>query len=213
MNHPLAERARPPIHRLARPLTALVSVGLLLAACSASESPSPAGSTPTAYGAPSDDQPSGPPDSEIVVIDPGLLSVLPVSVGGLPVEESPEGDQGAEEEPVLAKIATGAVGAVAVNTSSSDLAYALVVKLKSGALTDSGFRDWRDSYDEGVCGGANAIVGHAETTIATRTVFIGTCSAGSHTYHVWIKDKNLLITVFSLGSRNLGELLLAGLRP
>ena len=105
------------------------------------------------------------------------------------------------------------MGAVVVDTGSADLANAFVVKLKPGALTDSGFRDWRDTYDEGVCGSSSAIVGHAETTIAGRTVFIGTCSAGSHTYHVWIKDKNLLITVFSLGTRNLGELLIAGLKP
>jgi hypothetical protein len=149
----------------------------------------------------------------VVAIDPELLKVLPPTVAGLPVQESPEGDQGAEDEPVLAKIATAAVGAVVVDTGSADLANAFVVKLKPGGLTDSGFRDWRDTYDQGVCGSASAIVGHAEATIAGRTVFIGTCSAGSRTYHLWIKDKNLLITVFSIGARQLGELLIAGLRP
>ena len=111
------------------------------------------------------------------------------------------------------KLATAAVGAVAVDTGTTDLAYALVVKLRPGALTDSKFRDWRDSYDEGTCGGASAVVGHAETLIAGRNVFIGTCSGGLRTYHVWIRDKDLLISVSSLGPRKLGELLLAELKP
>jgi hypothetical protein len=198
-----------------RAVPAGLALALAFGACSTMQPSAPPGSTPTDFGTPPmDDTSPGPSDiANSVTIDPELLKALPATVAGLPVEESPEGDQGAQEEPVLAKIATGAVGAVVVDTGSSDLANAFVVKLKPGALTDSGFRDWRDTYDEGVCGSSSAIVGHAETTIAGRTVFIGTCSAGSHTYHVWIKDKNLLITVFSLGARHLGELLLAELHP
>jgi hypothetical protein len=189
-------------------------LAVALAACSATESSAPPGSTPTDFGTPpTDDTSPGPSDvTSSVTIDPELLKVLPPTVAGLAVEESPDGDQGAEDEPVLARIATGAVGAVVVDTRSGDLANAFVVKLKPGGLTDAGFRDWRDTYDQGVCGGASAVVGHAETLIAGRTVFIGTCSAGTRTYHAWIKDKNLLITVFSIGTRQLGELLIAGLR-
>jgi hypothetical protein len=197
-----------------RAAVAGLALAVALGACSATQPSGPPDSTPTDFGTPpTDDTSAGPSDSAAVAIDPELLKVLPPTVAGLPVQESPEGDQGAEDEPVLAKIATSAVGAVVVDTGSADLANAFVVRLKPGGLTDSGFRDWRDTYDQGVCGSSTAIVGHAETTIAGRTVFIGTCSAGSRTYHVWIKDKNLLITVFSIGARNLGELLIAGLHP
>jgi hypothetical protein len=193
---------------------ACLALALAIGACSASESTAPPGSTPTDFGTPpTDDTSPGPADSGAVAIDPALLLVLPAKVAGLQVEESVEGDQGAQDEPILARIATGAVAAVVVDTGSADLANAFVVKLKPGGLTDSGFRDWRDTYDQGVCGSSSDVVGHAETTIAGRTVFIGTCSAGSRTYHVWIKDKNLLITVFSLGARHLGELLMAELKP
>jgi len=198
-----------------RAVVASLALAVALGACSATQPSAPPGSTPTDFGTPpTDDTTPGPSDAtSSVTIDPELLKVLPPTVAGLPVEESPDGDQGAEDEPVLAKIATGAVAALVVDTGSADLANAFVVRLKPGGLTDSGFRDWRDTYDQGVCGSESAIVGHAETTIAGRTVFIGTCSAGSRTYHVWIKDKNLLITVFSIGARQLGELLIAGLRP
>jgi hypothetical protein len=195
--------------------TAVASLGLavVFAACAATQpSPTPV-STPTAYGTPTDDTSTSAPNSGgSVVIDPGLLLVLPAKVAGLVVEESPEGDQSAETAPELARIATAAVGAVAVDVASTDLVYALVVKLRAGALTDGGFRNWRDSYDEGVCGGASLVVGHAETPIAGRTVFIGTCSGGLRTYHIWIESRNLLISVSSLGTRRFGELLLAELR-
>ncbi len=197
-----------------RAAVAGLALAIAFGACSATEPSAPPGSTPTDFGTPpTDDSTSGPSDTGVIVIDPNLLKVLPATVGGLPVTESPEGDQSAQTEPGLAKLATAAVGAVAVDTSTTDLAYALVVKLRPGALTDSTFRDWRDSFDEGTCGGASAVVGHAETPIAGRTVFIGTCSGGLRTYHVWIRDKDLLISVSSLGPRKLGELLLAELHP
>lgn len=197
-----------------RAAVAGLALAFALGACSATQSSVPPASTPTDFGTPpTDDTTSGPGDSTAVVIDPALLLVLPATVDGLPVEESPEGDESAQTEPALAKLATSAVGGVAVDTGTTDLAYALVVKLRPGALSDSTFRDWRDSYDEGTCGGASAVVGHGETLIAGRNVFIGTCSGGLRTYHVWIKEKDLLISVSSLGPRKLGELLLAQLHP
>jgi hypothetical protein len=211
MNVPIA--FAPPWAPL-RAAVACLALAVALGACSATESIAPPGSTPTDFGTPpTDDTSPGPADSSAVVIDPALLLVLPARVGGLPVDESPEGDESAQTEPALAKLATSAVGAVAVDTGTTDLVYALVVKLRPGALTDSRFRDWRDSYDEGTCGGASAVVGHAETLIAGRNVFIGTCSGGLRTYHVWIKEADLLISVSSLGPRKLGELLLAELKP
>ena len=191
-----------------------LALAVALGACSATQPSAPPDSTPTDFGTPpTDDSSPGPSDSATITIDPELLRVLPSKVDGLAVEESPEGDESAQTEPALAKLATSAVGAVAVDTGTTDLAYALVVKLRLGALTDSKFRDWRDSYDEGTCGGASAVVGHAETLIAGRSVFIGTCSGGLRTYHVWIREKDLLISVSSLGPRKLGELLLAELKP
>ncbi len=198
-----------------RPAVVGLALAVALGACSATEPSAPPGSTPTDFGTPpSDDRSPDPAESpRAVVIDPNLLTVLPATIAGLPVTESPEGDESAQTEPALVKLATAAVGAVAVDTGTTDLAYALVVKLRPEALTDSTFRDWRDSYDEGTCGGASAVVGHAEMPVAGRTVFIGTCSGGLRTYHVWIRAKDLLLSVSSLGPRKLGELLLAELHP
>ena len=101
---------------------------------------------------------------------------------------------------------------MAVDTTSQDLVYALVVRLKPGALSDEGFRNWRDLYDTGACAGS-PVTGHAEATISDRTVFIGTCANGLRTYHAWIRTRNLLISASSIGQRQLGEVLMTNLRP
>jgi hypothetical protein len=200
-------------NRIVLALLGLVTLSFV-AGCSARLVTTTPAATPTAFVTPTDpDATSADGSVPQVALDTGLLAVLPPTVLGLPVEESPEGDQSALEEPVLDTIATAAIGAVVVDTSTTDLAYALVVRLRPGALTDSGFRDWRDSYDEGACGNASLLVGHSQTSIAGRTVYIATCSGGLRTYHVWIQDKNLLISVSSLGTRHFGEVLLANLRP
>lgn len=192
---------------------ASLAVVVLLAGCGTGLSSGSPAATPTEFDVETGDA-SVPSDSvPTLVIDPKLLEILPATVDGLPVTESPDGDQSALEEPTLDVIATTAISAVAVDTTTNDLAYALVVRLRPGALTETGFRDWRDTYDAGTCGGASAVIGHAETPIGGRTVFVGTCAGGLHTYHLWIMDKNLLITVSSLGSRNLGEGLLTELKP
>jgi hypothetical protein len=193
-------------------LAALAAV--LVAGCSARLVTTTPASTPTAFAEATDSDVTSPDgNGPQVSLDTGLLAVLPATVFGLAVEESPEGDQSALEEPVLDRIATAAIGAVVVDTSTTDLAYALVVRLKPGALADAGFRDWRDSYDEGACGNGSLIVGHSQTSIAGRTVYIATCSGGLRTYHVWIQDKHLLISVSSLGARHFGEVLIANLKP
>lgn len=198
------------------------SVLIALAGCSSSGPGSPGAAAPSAQlpstvGPPASLGPTvgpgGPGASPTIAIDASLLAILPTSVGGLTVIESTDGEDGAMADPGLPSIASAFVAGVAVDTSTSDLVYALVVRLRPGALTDATFRDWRDSYDEGACGGPSAVVGNAEATIAGRTTFIGTCATGLHTYHVWITDKNLLISASSTGTRLLGEALIAGLQP
>ncbi len=163
--------------------------------------------------------PASAPDSSAdasfsaVVIDPTLVAVFPATVGGLRVAESPDGEADASANDVLPTIASAAAAIVAVDQSTSDLVYALIVRVRPGALTDATFRDWRDSYDEGACTSPTAVVGHAEAQIGGRTVYIGTCDNGLRTYHVWIQDAGLLISASSIGTRKLGELLMGELRP
>jgi len=158
----------------------------------------------------------GPPPSANgsatpVTIDTTLLAVLPREISSIPVIESPEGESDARTDTVLPTIATAAVAAVVVDTSTNDLVYALVVRLKP-VFTANTYRDWRDSYDKGACLGVSNVLGHAQMTIAGRTVYIGTCVNGLRTYHTWLEDKQILVSASATGTREFGVLLMGTLR-
>ncbi len=53
----------------------------------------------------------------------------------------------------------------------------------------------------------------AETQLGGRTVYVGTCAGGLHTYHTWIGERGLLVSAFALGGKGYGEQLMEGLRP
>jgi len=61
-------------------------------------------------------------------------------------------------------------------------------------------------------GGGGTIYMPPTIDTATNTVYVGTCSSGLRTYHVWLKDKGILISVSSTGEKRLGLVLLSNLR-
>jgi hypothetical protein len=97
--------------------------------------------------------------------------------------------------------------------AGDDLSSAMVARPVPGAWSEAWFRDWRESYDDGACGQAGGVAGHAEVELGGRTVFIGTCAGGLRTYHAWLEDRGLLVSAFSVGEGRYGEQLMAGLRP
>ena len=173
--------------------------------------PSPIDRPPGTIGPPATSG-SGAP-GEAVVVDPTLLGVLPAAVGGIPLTESADGETDALASTQLSTIASALAAGLAVDSPSGNFVYAVVVRLLPGGLDDARFRDWRDSYDEGACSGAGGVVGHAEAEIAKRTVFIGTCDAGVRTYHVWIEDRDLVVSASAAGDQRFGERLMTDLRP
>jgi len=90
--------------------------------------------------------------------------------------------------------------------------YAIVVRLRPDVFTDDAYRDWRDSYDEGACGGVSNVVGHAQSTIGGNSVYIATCANGLRTYHAKLETRSILISASSTGDRRFGILLLGNLR-
>lgn len=209
-------RGSAPAQRVLAFLALALGFALALAACGTATpgASGSAGTTPTllppgTLGPPASANPGPTP---LVRIDPALLAVLPDSVGGQSVLESSEGDADASTNASLARIAESAVGALAIDPGPGDFVLALVVRLQPDALDDSGFRNWRDNYDVGVCSGSG-VAGHAESQIGGRTVYVATCGNGLHTYHVWIPASRLLVSASSGGSANFGEQLFGALKP
>jgi hypothetical protein len=165
---------------------------------------------PTSFGPPP--SPTPPDVTSPVVLDPDLLAILPESIDGFAVTESPDEAALAISDPALPRIATALDAAVAVDTGGGNLVYALVVKLRPDAFTDDTYRQWRDSFDEGACTAAGGIVGRAEAPIDERTVYITSCVAGMRTYHLWLKEQDTLISASSIGEGRFGEKLMDNLR-
>ena len=212
---------RAPVSR--RPIPALLTVTLALAAaaCQSGSSGSSdamsgqptTGATinpPPSFGPPA--SPTQPPDTTPVVLDRSLLEILPEQVAGVAIEEAIDEAALALSDPALQAIASALDAGVAVDTAQGNLVYALVVKLKPGAFTDEFFRQWRDSFDEGACRASGGVVGHAEATIDARTVYITNCAAGMLTYHLWLREEDVLISASSVGEGRFGEQLMDNLR-
>ena len=149
--------------------------------------------------------------SPAIAIDPSLLAVLPAQLDGLDRQHDPSIDPGAFSDPSLPGIATGGVTALYIDPPTGQFAYAAVVRLATGHLTDAQFRDWRDTFDAGACAQAGGVGGHAESTIGGHDTFIGTCAGGLTTYHTILPSKGLLVSISAVGDRRLGEKLVAAL--
>ena len=165
------------------------------------------GTSPTASGSE-----AASAQSRSVRIDPSLLAVLPSDVGGLAVVEDPQTESLDASDPSHAADLDAIARAIVASPSTSDLGVASVVRLKPGVYSDAYYRSWRETFDEGVCSQAGGVAGSAETTIAGRQSFVGHCSGGVLTYHVYLADRGLIVSVMSLGDQRLGEQLVAGIR-
>jgi hypothetical protein len=146
-----------------------------------------------------------------VPVDLALLSILPLSVAGFPLQPIP--DPTGLDDPALVASLDRLAQAYAVDPAGSGFAYASVVVLRPGVFSEAFFRSWRDSFDEGACSQAGGVAGHAEAQIGGRTTYIGNCAGGLLTYHVRLESLNAIVSVSSLGTAHLGEQLLAELRP
>lgn len=198
----------------------LLSAVIVVAACVAAACAPVATSPPPSIGEtipPTAPATPGPPATLVptsgVVIDSTLLEILPESVDGLDLVESPDAEAAALGDPQLEAVAASIAAGIAVDPATGEFAYAIVVRLLPGSLDGASFRDWRDSFDEGACSQADGVQGHAETEIGGFTVYIGTCVGGLRTYHVWLETRQVLISVSAAGERRLGEHLVENLRP
>lgn len=190
--------------------------------CAPSSTPSPL----PASGSPASASPStaaslepassSPAPSGLVDVDLSLLSHVPATVGGVAIEPDPGTAAQIAADPGLAddveRLAVGlAVGAG--SSGAEDVAIVNVVKLREDVLGEPFFRGWRDSYDEAACGQAGGVSGHAQAEIDDRTVYIGSCNGGAHTYHVALEEDDLVVAVTSVGPGRWGEQIVSNLIP
>ena len=148
-----------------------------------------------------------------VVVDEGLLGILPPLVEGATLTVDAETATGIAAQVAADPGLAGDLEAVAVALYAGEADYAVVTltRLRDGVFRDDYFRDWRDSFDEAVCAQSGGVEGHAEATIGGRTTFIGTCAGGVRTYHTRLEGPDRIVSLQALGEGRYGERILAGL--
>jgi hypothetical protein len=203
----------------------LVAAAIALAACG---SPSPSGSAaatssaggttrPTDAAVPSALPPSSasptPAASGLrggMVVDASLLDHLPVDVDGVALVADAESAAAIAAAPDLGSDLASI--AVAVYAADDDYAVVTVSGLRPGTFSDQWFRDWRDSFDVGVCAQAGGVdPGRSEMSLGDRMVFRSTCDGGVVMYHTYLAATDVLVSIQGAGERDLGRQVMAGL--
>ncbi len=163
--------------------------------------------------------PSGSPGSVAsgsggtgTTIDPTLLAALPLTVDGVTLAEDKDTERQDASDPMNGADLAGLAVAVAVDDASGDLAVASVVHVRPGIFSDAYYSDWRSTFDTGACSQAGGVSAHGSAVIAGRDAFTATCAGGLVTYHVHLDDRDLIVSVSSLGQRQFGRLILEGIR-
>jgi hypothetical protein len=145
-----------------------------------------------------------------VVVDLSLLDHLPATVDGLPVEADAVVSATIAASPGLSSDAS-AIALARVVAPGGDFAIASIVRLRSGPFSDASFELWRTTYDQAACEPAGGLAASHEQQIGGRQVFVGACNGGAETYHVAL-TRDILVSITAIGSRHLGDLLVAALR-
>ncbi len=156
---------------------------------------------------------SGAPGS-LIVVEEDLLRLLPAKVDGVALVSDPDTAASVAADPDLATSASAIAVAYAIGPSASvgeDVAVVSVVRLRSGVYDDAFHRSWRDSYDAAACQAAGGVTGNAQAEVGGHETFIGSCAQGAFTYHVYLEDQDVLVSITSVGARRLGEQVVAGL--
>jgi hypothetical protein len=156
--------------------------------------------------------PSKSASEAAVEVDESLLDVLPSTLDGVVIDFAPEASAESAADPELAQSADAIAYAIGVDPETDDFVVPAVIRPVPGAFDETFFREWRDSFNEGVCERAGGVSGNAQTEIAGRTVFIGTCTEGATVYHTYLGTRGVILSVSSLGERRLGEQLMRVLR-
>ena len=200
----------------------LVAVALAGACIPPRPSPSPPPPTSTPASAPTPNASgdgasptTGSSTTSGVSVDPSLLSVLPDAIDGVRVNADPAtaAEIAAEGSiaPFVSAIALATAFGPAATNDAGDYVVVTVARLRPNTFSDLFFRGWRDTFDAAVCEQAGGVSGTAETVIAGRQTFIGTCAGGVHTYHVHLATGDLIVSMQGLGPGRFGERIVAGL--
>lgn len=145
-----------------------------------------------------------------IEVRPALLGHLPPSVRGVERRDDPTtAAQIAGDAMLVASIDALAVSlyvAPLASDDDTDYAVATVVHVRPGVFDAGWFRDWRDSFDAGVCAQAGGVAtGRSEIPVDGRTVHRSTCVGAVVIHHVHLASPDVVVSVQGAGPTDLGR--------
>jgi len=190
-------------------------LGLLIVMLVGCGRPAPSAPVPTAAVSPSAAVSSPMPPTAgagATVVDPSLLDQLPATVEE--VAMTPDAETAAEIARTIDLEAGVEAIAVAIYPSLDDYAVVTVARLRQGVFDEDWFRDWRETFDQGVCQQAGGVdPGHSEIELAGRQVFRSTCVGGVVMHHLWLPEMQSIISIQGAGALDVGRRVLESLEP
>ena len=151
-------------------------------------------------------------DAGATIVDPSLLDRLPPSVETVAL--TPDAATAAEIAATIDTEAGVEAIAVAIYPSVEDYAVVTVARLRDDVFDQDWFRDWRETFDEGVCQQAGGVdPGHSEVELAGRLVYRSTCIGGVILHHVWLPEARGIVSIQGAGPRDFGRRVLESLDP
>ncbi len=145
-----------------------------------------------------------------IEVRPALLGHLPPTVLGVERRDDPTtATQIASDVALSASIDAIAVSlyvAPLASDGETDYAVATVVHVRPGTFDEGWFRDWRDSFDAGVCAQAGGVAtGRSEIPVDGRTVHRSTCVGAVVIHHVHLASPDVVVSVQGAGPADLGR--------
>lgn len=135
---------------------------------------------------------------------------MPASIEG--IELTPDAETAAEIATTIDREAGVEGIAVAIYPSLEDYAVVTVARLRPAVFDEEWFRDWRETFDAGVCQQAGGVdPGHSEIEVAGRQVFRSTCVGGVVMHHLWLPETQSIVSIQGAGALDLGRRIIESL--
>ena len=192
--------------RAAAFVAVLAIAATLAAACGAATATPPATDVPIGATA----WPSGTTGQYGLHVDPSLLGRLPRSVNAYPLAEDADAELAALSDADLAKTydnyAAASIGAI----GAADWLHLVIGHLRPEMQTADVYTAWVSEYATGACSQADGISGTNQTTINDWVVDVSTCAGGPTVYTLKL-DSGTILSMFGLGSKDLGRMVINAL--
>ena len=183
----------------------LVAAALVGAACGSTGPTSTPNETQIPFGPSA--WPSGTTGQYGLHIDPSLLGRLPRSVGAFPLVENTDSEMAALDDQDLSRTLDRYAAASIGELGDDNWLQLVIGHERPESQTPDVYTAWVDQYATGACSQADGVSGSTQPTINSWVVDVSTCAGGPIVYTLILGD-GLLLSMYDLGPKDLGRMLI-----